>query len=109
LTSWTDIHLGSDSRRVYLWREVQSIGMQPTNTSNKTEILSAHHDSYGEEIDRPVVVRASEYPEGFRSGDHWHARAHLTRRPARQDSPLQQSVDHGSGKQALLGNQPRRI
>jgi hypothetical protein len=34
--------------------------MQPTNTSNKTEILSAHHDSYGEEIDRPVVVRASE-------------------------------------------------
>ncbi|RUA31250.1 MAG: AraC family transcriptional regulator [Chloroflexi bacterium] len=51
--------------------------MQPTNTSNKTEIDSAHHDSYGEEIDRPVVVRASEYPDGFRSGDHWHARAQL--------------------------------
>jgi AraC-like DNA-binding protein len=55
--------------------------MQPQNTSNKTEhkteLSAAHHDSYGEEIDRPVVVRASEYPDGFRSGSHWHARAQL--------------------------------
>ena len=51
--------------------------MQTENTSNKTEILPAEHDSYGEEVDRPVVVRASEYPFGFRSGNHWHARAQL--------------------------------
>lgn len=51
--------------------------MLPENTSNKTDIPAAHHDSYGEEIDRPVVVRASEYPFGFRSGNHWHDRAQL--------------------------------
>ncbi len=51
--------------------------MSPDNTSNETEHRSAHHDSYGEEIDRVVVVRASEYPGGFRSDDHWHGRAQL--------------------------------
>jgi AraC-like DNA-binding protein len=51
--------------------------MTPENTSNKTDFPAAHHDSYGEEIDRPVVVRASEYPFGFRSDNHWHDRAQL--------------------------------
>ncbi len=41
------------------------------------ETLTAHHDSYGEEVDRPVVVRASEYPSGYRSDNHWHGRAQL--------------------------------
>ncbi|MAQ53734.1 MAG: hypothetical protein CL719_02605 [Chloroflexi bacterium] len=80
--------------------------MQPTNTSNKTEILSAHHGSYGEEIDRPVVVRASEYPEGFRSGDHWHARAHLARRPPRQDSPLNKASTMEEVSKLSLGINP---
>ena len=51
--------------------------MQSESNSNKTERLSAEHDSYGEEIDRPVVVRASEYPAGYSSTNHWHARAQL--------------------------------
>ncbi len=51
--------------------------MQPENTSNRTDLPSAQHDSYGEEIDRPVVVRASEYPSGYRSDNHWHGRAQL--------------------------------
>ena len=51
--------------------------MQPENNSNKPETLTAHHDSYGEAIDRPVVVRASEYPSGYRSENHWHGRAQL--------------------------------
>ena len=53
----------------------------PENTSNKTETktetFSAYHDSFGEEIDRVVVVRASEYPGGYRSDNHWHSRAQL--------------------------------
>jgi len=51
--------------------------MPPKNTSNKTDLPAAHHDSYGEGIDRPVVVRASEYPFGYRSDNHWHGRAQL--------------------------------
>ena len=51
--------------------------MMPENNSNETNHLSAHHDSYGEDIDRVVVVRASEYPDGFLSGEHWHDRAQL--------------------------------
>lgn len=51
--------------------------MQSESNSNKTEPLSSRHDSYGEEIDRPVVVRASEYPAGYRSASHWHGRAQL--------------------------------
>ena len=38
---------------------------------------SSPHDSYGEEIDRPVVVRVSEYPAGYSSDHHWHARGQL--------------------------------
>lgn len=34
-------------------------------------------DPYGEEIDRPVVVRASEYTAGYSSALHWHGRAQL--------------------------------
>ena len=35
------------------------------------------HDSYGEDIDRMVVVRASEYPSGYMSNSHWHRRGQL--------------------------------
>lgn len=49
----------------------------PENNPNKTETLSGYHDSFGEEIDRVVVVRASEYPSGYRSDNHWHSRAQL--------------------------------
>ncbi|HCP24099.1 MAG: AraC family transcriptional regulator [SAR202 cluster bacterium] len=39
--------------------------------------MDAVHDAFGEEIDRDVVVRASEYPGGYRSDRHWHGRAQL--------------------------------
>ena len=51
--------------------------MQSESNSNKTKPLSPEHDSYGEDIDRPVVVRASEYPAGYSSANHWHGRAQL--------------------------------
>ena len=38
---------------------------------------SDEHDSYGENIDRMVVVRASEYPSGYASNNHWHGRGQL--------------------------------
>ncbi len=38
---------------------------------------SEEHDSYGEDIDRMVVVRASEYPSGYMSNSHWHGRGQL--------------------------------
>ena len=51
--------------------------METENTSNTPSTVSTQHDAYGEEIDRPVVVRASEYPTGYHSDRHWHARAQL--------------------------------
>ena len=51
--------------------------MQSENTSNKPTSTSVQHDPFGEDVDRPVVVRASEYPAGFRSDGHWHGRAQL--------------------------------
>ena len=51
--------------------------MQTENTSNRTNMHSEEHDSYGEDIDRMVVVRASEYPSGYMSNSHWHVRGQL--------------------------------
>jgi AraC-like DNA-binding protein len=51
--------------------------MKPDINSNKPNGPPLQHDSFGEGIERPVVVRASEYPAGFTSERHWHGRAQL--------------------------------
>ncbi len=51
--------------------------MRTENTSNRTKSPAHQHDSYGENIDRTVVVRASEYPSGYSSEIHWHGRGQL--------------------------------
>ena len=45
--------------------------MQSESNSNKTNPLAPQHDLHGEDIDRPVAVRASEYPADTRTLEAW--------------------------------------
>lgn len=51
--------------------------MKPKNAAKRTYYPPVYHDSYGEDIDRDVVVRATEYPTGYNSNQHWHGRVQL--------------------------------
>ena len=51
--------------------------MQPKNTANRTFqiVLQSHSDRI--DVDRPVVVYAQDYPAGWHTEVHWHARSQL--------------------------------
>lgn len=51
--------------------------MQPISIANRTDLPLSQHDRYGEDVDRQVVVRATEYPAGYQTEVHWHGRAQL--------------------------------
>ena len=51
--------------------------MLSINTPKQTSDSLVYHDDYGEGIDRPVVIRAEEYPPGYTTYGHWHRRAQL--------------------------------
>ena len=51
--------------------------MLPINTPNRTAHNLVYHDDYGADIDRPIVIRAEEYPPGYTTFGHWHRRSQL--------------------------------
>lgn len=51
--------------------------MKSQSIANRTNNFTTRHDAFGEDIDRDVVVRATEYPLGFSSKRHWHGRVQL--------------------------------
>ena len=51
--------------------------MKSQSIANRTNNITARHDAIGEDIDRDVVVRATEYPSGLSSKRHWHGRVQL--------------------------------
>lgn len=51
--------------------------MLPKNAADQTHAIPENHHAIGEDLDRAVVVLATEFPPGFNTGEHWHVRSQL--------------------------------